>query len=239
MPIPNTTKTIRSATAYVRHLQDHCDDDCTLFRGQPEDRPLIPKLGRLTLKEELPTAERRMFADFKRQALPLVQLRCDTDWDWLALAQHHGMATRLLDWTANPIAALWFAVHRAAHDGAPGVVWVFAASESDRADTSISPFGGPRTLVFQPGHITRRIIVQSGWFTVHKYQKDKKRFLALENNRNYKRRLTKLLIPAQHFSSIRRELDRWNFNAAVMYADLDGLCKHVEWQHSLLQDETP
>jgi len=47
----------------------------------------------------------------------------------------------------------------------------------------------------------------------------------------------KLRIPAQHFPSIRAELDRCGINAATLYGDLVGLCRDSEWQHSLLEDE--
>ena len=233
------TKRITSVTEYIRHLEEHCDADDLLFRGQREDLPLIPRIARLKLSGDLLSAEQAMLRDFKFQALPLLTLQPQSDWDWLAVAQHHGMATRLLDWTANPIAALWFAVEHPATNG-PGVVWIFDTEDTDYAtpDGGEDPFAGDWTRVFRPRHITRRIIAQSGWFTVHKWVGvPKGGFIPLERNWKYKPRLAKLHIPPEAFARIRRELDRWGFNAATLYSDLDGLCRHVEWQRSLLADE--
>jgi FRG domain-containing protein len=235
-------KVVTSLADYLRHIEEFDSDSNppVLFRGQREDKPLVPRIARIKLKvRDLLKAEAAMFGQFKRRARPLLEFPPEDDWDWLAIAQHHGMATRPLDWTLNPLAALWFAVEKPSEANKPGVVWVIIAPDIKliRVGNSESPFEVTNTKVFEPRHISKRIIAQAGCFTVHLYNPGKG-FVPLEMNAAYRHNVSKIEIPASEFASIRADLDRCGFNTGSMYPDMQGLCSHIQWQHSLVSDET-
>lgn len=130
-------------------------------------------------------------------------------------------------------------VRKEAKNNQNSVVWAFSPQKQDLVISGKeSPFEGRRTKVFQPNHVTRRIVVQGGWFTVHKYIQSKGRFIPLEKNKLYKKRLIKFIIPPSSFQDLRYDLDRCGINDASLFPGLYGLCKHIVWEHSLLSDET-
>ncbi|MGU7816669.1 FRG domain-containing protein [Burkholderia sp. AW49-1] len=236
---------VSSLHEYMELVNRIADSDAmppALFRGQRTDLPLLPKLARLyndgRLKGGFREIETSMLQQFARQGCIFVTNE-HTSWDWLATAQHHGMATRLLDWTENPLLALWFAVQRAPDRGKPGVVWIFNPSKEDYVDSASeeSPFSLGRTRVFLPRHSNMRLRVQSGRFTVHHFRETDERFIPLEKHGQYARQLKKVRIPSDAFSQMRCDLDRCGVNAGTMFPDLAGLAQHVEWQFSLLDDE--
>jgi len=85
--------------------------------------------------------------------------------------------------------------------------------------------------------VTRRIVAQAGWFTVHRFDASKNDFRTLEDIGRLEPRCRKILVPGESFSDIRDDLSRLGVNHASMFPDLDGLCRDILWNHTLLQDE--
>jgi hypothetical protein len=212
-----------------------------LFRGQTCDKPLLPKIARDSHRtaSEVLAIERRMLERFRKESSPFFSGPLpQTDWDWLSVAQHYGMPTRLLDWSASALAALWFAV---ATDPPAGekhsVLWRLQVEEKDLKSPGDlnNIFALRRTYVFQPFHIDKRIAAQAGWFSVHKYVEESDRFVALDMNKSYVSKLQKWIIPRDKCGQIRRELRLMGVTQATLFPDLGGLCADIQDEQLNLQ----
>lgn len=207
-----------------------------VFRGQRRYRPLLPSVAR---DSEYVHSEIEIIDEFKREAIPYLRDVPQTPWQWLAVAQHNGLPTRLLDWTKNPLAALWFAVSKPAHEQEPGVVWAHGYEASQViSDTEKegSPFSIQATRIYLPEHVFPYIQAQSGLFTVHHRNKDG--FIPFEEQlSDADLLLTKVEIPADCFPTLRYQLFRSGVHPASLYPGLSGLIQRIRYQHEMLADE--
>jgi hypothetical protein len=154
------------------------------FRGVTDSTySLLPKIGRGHEREKwtVPVGkstratpedrERRVFEAFRRRAHLELQVRPESDLEWLALAQHHGVPTRLLDWTTNPLMAAWFATDKSdpPDDRIARVHAVRVTSKLAVENVALDPFkmtGRSPVFVVAP-HWHPRVRAQRGCFSVH------------------------------------------------------------------------
>ena len=119
----NTPILINSLESFLGYLNDY--PETYFYRGQASvDFKLVPSVGRNYIKGQevaLLQYERIIFEEFKRKYSMYTDVRPKNDMEFLFLAQHYGLPTRLLDWSYNPLIALYFAC--CSHSDKNGVVY--------------------------------------------------------------------------------------------------------------------
>lgn len=92
------------------------------FRGVQE-APWKLETSLIRLGDSIDPPEKHLLRNFRKYAHPHV-VDNDSLWYWLTFAQHHGLPTRLLDWTFSPYVALHFATDKLSHFTRDGAVWM-------------------------------------------------------------------------------------------------------------------
>ncbi len=209
------------------------DHQIQLFRGQSKNLELLPSIARLNPCFDTTDIEIKMIDDFKRRSPLLIEKPHTNDWHWLVFAQHFGLKTRLLDWSSNPLIALWFACKNEYFLDKNSYVYVLSASEEMLVDYTKkeSPFSCNKTKILRPTLNNERIIAQSGWFTVHNFSKSKQRFSNFEIKKDGKFEILEIEIPAVSKKVIIKTLSILGVNHRTIFPDVEGLCLHLNWKY--------
>lgn len=206
------------------HFQNY-DPQHTIYRGVSSvDHKLITTLGRVKLKpgDTFNSVEEKVLNVFKERALPFLTTTPSSDWEWLALAQHHGLPTRLLDWTRNPLVAAYFSVKKESNE--QSVIYILNQKKQPLVNVKksdpLKTTGEP--LRYIPSHVTERIIVQNGLFTFHPG----------EPNQPFDTdEIEKVIIPSSDRKRLKKDLYHYGVHEAAMFPGLDGLASHVKWMN--------
>src|SRR5436305_1504724 len=215
------------------------------FRGEKDGSwPLYGSLSRYfqnhgVAREAWPEQEGRILRIFKRKAHQFLERPpdWDDDFQWLALMQHHGAPTRLIDFTWSPYVAAFFALERTRADG---VVWALNKARVDTGLARMDPrISGSFRRHFLKGHhrfiwmgephtMNSRLIAQSGTFAVPGVLD-----VALEDILSRSNRediLSKFVLANSVRELGMRELYRMNITYASLFPDLDGLARSMAYE---------
>ena len=209
------------------------------FRGQSQaDWPLYCTLSRYFIsfglhKDALPLQEERILRIFKRKAhLLLTHIPSDDNpLEWLALMQHHGAPTRLLDFTWSPYVAAFFALQRATKNAA---IWAIFPPRLERPidsfltahyEDDFLPNTKKILAIGEPSRMNQRMVAQAGTFVIPGILHEPAELLAPSEA------IVKIVLQADKMRrKAMEELYNMNITNATLFPGLGGLARSLAYE---------
>jgi len=216
------------------------------FRGL-SNTAYVPESTLTRMGGEYGRREQSLLRNFRKYAHRNATPR-DSLWNWIALAQHHGLPTRLLDWSFSPYVALHFATVNRAEWNRDAMVWcvdcvkiknylprklqqvlkredsdVLTVEMLDEVAPTLAALDGlskkPFLAFFEPPSLDDRIMNQAALLSVSSRADLSVSRWLYEHQQLFHR----IVIPAKLKQEIRDKLDQANINERILFPGLDGL----------------
>lgn len=232
------------------------------FRGVPDARN--HKLVPTAYWHTSPGDELSLFESFRWGAVSLLDSHPGDDWQWYSLMRHHGLPTRLLDWSQSPLVALYFAL---CSDSTPSpCVWVLnphALNDASVQSADLIIPSGAFSEHWLPGRVKKeqkkpfdyrdtrysnvdpiaitpprtnaRILAQKGVFTVHGSSTDP--IDAFLSKKGKPKQVNKIAIAPNCVGALKRELFTFGISRSTLFPDLDSLVIDLKIEHGIHNDD--
>jgi hypothetical protein len=220
-----------------------------VFRGVPHARHGLETSLQTGVFE---AKERHLLTSFRKYALRSA-VHGDWVWNWLSLAKHHGLPTRLLDWTYSPFVAMHFATHNLRHFDDDAAIWcvdfrrtnqllpeplgavlasedvnIFTTELLNRVATTLGDYDALSrddfVAFFEPPSLDERIVNQFALFSLPSSPTMSLQALLERCETAYR----KVIIPAALKWEVRDKLDQANVTERVLFPGLDGLSRWLK-----------
>lgn len=242
-PIQTVARFVEDAKLVRQMVEGDAEKHKLWFRGHAKtDFALVPSVGRWhryggRVRQFDQTAERELLHRFRRRAYPSDPNVSKAGYA-LFLARHHGLPTRVLDWTANVLYALYFACTE--HCECDGHVWAFrqrgykgvldAFDLVEQDETALFAPEPLRVKVVHPVFNSTRLVAQEGGFTLHSDPHTSLEDLA---GKNFAKghldieQLYRWTVPARFKPELLKDLSGLGISYRSAFPDLDGIAKSL------------
>lgn len=190
--------------------------------------------------------EQEMLESFKRRCHIFLNSYPDmnSNLDWLALMQHYGAPTRLLDFTFSPYIALYFAISGANKEGSASVFCINHVELEDNLEKTVADYdvkvnefltgdlsntkkkSDTFLFCYEPKFVNERLFAQQGLFLVSNtlHFSHESILQKITDDNIY----IKIKIESKSFKEIINELYKMNISATTLYPGFEGFCKSFE-----------